>query len=123
MAARSAELSAQASRIAGLASGTSCTMYLRFASTPKVVQIFLVFILELCDDSIAGPSSSQSKEKVVAVSVGHRASCWREDLEKSFLVKIPRKKKDSLTSVFSAVTSATLPSARTTRMLRMFSAP
>ena len=51
-----------------------------------------MFILELCDDSIAGPSSSQSKEKVVAVSVGHRASCWRKNLEKCFLLKITRRK-------------------------------
>ena len=82
-----------------------------------------MFILELCDDSIARPSSSQSKEKVVAVGVGHSASCWRENLEKCFLGENSQKEKDSLTSVFSAVTSATLPSARTTRMLRMFSAP
>ena len=61
-----------------------------------------MFILELCDDSIAGPCSSQSKEKVVAVGVGHRSSCWRKNLEKWFLVKNSEEKRFTDLSVLSS---------------------
>ena len=82
--------------------------------------ILLKFLLELCDNSVAGPSSSQRKEQVVALSVGDGARGGGENLERH---RFPSEEEVFLTSVFSAVTSTILPSARTARMLRMFSAP
>ena len=74
---------------------------------------------ELCDNSVAGSSSSQCKEEVIVLLVEHRAWSWRENLEGKF----SPEEQDSLTLVFSGVTSAILPSAKTTRMLRICSAP
>ena len=92
-------------------------MYL--AKVDKVL-VKVVFVLELCDNSKAGSGSSQRKEQVVALRVDDSAPCGGENLEKH---KILSEEEVSLTSVFSAVTSTILPSARTARMLRIFSAP
>ena len=91
IAARSAELSAQARRMAGFASGTSCTMYLRCGSHFSIgwkerADHVRIVILELCDHPIAGASASQSKEEVVTVRVDYRAWRWRKDLEESISV-------------------------------------
>ena len=91
IAARSAELSAQARRMAGFASGTSCTMYLRcvphFSGGWKErADHVRIVILELCDHPIAGACASQSKEEVVALRVDYRAWRWREDLEERISV-------------------------------------
>ena len=88
IAARSAELSAQARRMAGFASGTSCTMYLRCVPHFSIgwkerAGHVRIVILELCDHPIAGACASQSKEEVVTLRVDHRAWRWREDLEES----------------------------------------
>ena len=128
-AARSLEVSAKARRIAGSVSGALYTMYLRHVHSVKsfffVESWFQMYaeaaslIPELCDNSIAGSSSSQCKEEVIVLLVEHRAWPWRKNLEGKFLPE----EQDSLTFVFSGVTSAILPSAKTTLMLRICSAP
>ena len=99
-----------------------CSSFFRWSERADHVRIV---ILELCDHPIAGACASQSKEEVVTVRVDYRAWRWRKDLEESISVskKSFSNRKKIPTSVFSAVTSAILPSARTTRMLKIFSAP
>ena len=93
-ATRSLEVSALARRIAGSVSGALYTMYLRHVHSVKsfffVESWFQMYaeaaslIPELCDNSIAGSSSSQCKEEVIVLLVEHRAWPWEENLEGKF---------------------------------------
>ena len=87
--------------------------------THSSVNSILFVSPELCDNSVAGSSASQCKEEVIVLLVEHRAWPWEENLEGKFFPE----ERDWLTLVFSGVTSAILPSAKTTRMLRICSAP
>ena len=90
MAARSAELSAQARRIAGFVSGTSCTMYLQKVGKSRRDMLKLDFKLELGDNSIAGSGPSQCEEQVVAVRVDDSARCGGENLIETSIKFSPR---------------------------------